>query len=67
MCLLFLLSHKERTVPDIQTVDYQEFIGDTREAAVPQRPSFPVYRVLLAIQAVSIFIVFIASKGWINA
>ena len=54
-------------MPDIQTVDYQEFIGDTREAAVPQRPSFPVYRVLLAIQAVSIFIVFIASKGWINA
>lgn len=54
-------------MPDIQTVDYQEFIGDTREATVPQKRSFPVYRVLLAIQAVSIFIVFIASKGWINA
>ena len=54
-------------MPDIQTVDYQEFIGDTREAAVPQKRGFPVYRMLLAIQAVSIFIVFIAAKGWINA
>lgn len=52
---------------DIQTVDYREIIGDTREDEVPQQTGFPVYRVLLAIQAVSIFIVFIAAKGWINA
>lgn len=52
---------------NIQPVDYQEFIGDTREDTVPQQRSFPVYRTLLAIQAVSIFIVLIAAKGWINA
>ena len=58
---------KERAVQDIQTVDYREFIGDTRAQEVPQKRAFPLYRVLFAIQAVSIFIVFIAAKGWINA
>ena len=67
MCSLFLLSFKERIMPDIQTVDYQEFAGDTRTEEVPQKRAFPVYRVLLAIQAVSILIVIVAAKGWINA
>ena len=43
---------------DIQTVEYKEH-------GVPEKRGFPVYRVLLAIQAVSIAIIFIASKGWI--
>ena len=45
---------------DIQTVEY-------REHGVPEKRGFPVYRVLLAIQAVSILIVIVAAKGWINA
>ncbi len=54
-------------MPDIQTVDYQEFAGDTRADTVPAKRGFPVYRTLLAIQAVSILIVIVAAKGWINA
>jgi hypothetical protein len=65
VCSLFLLSFKERIMPDIQTVDYQEFAGDTRADTVPAKKSFPIYRVLLAIQAICIGIVFIAAKGWI--
>jgi hypothetical protein len=61
----FLLSFKERTVQDIQTVDYREFIGDTRTEAVPEKRGFPVYRILFAIQAICIGIVFVAAKGWI--
>ena len=45
---------------DIQTVEYKEH-------GVPERRGFPVYRILLAIQAVSILIVIVAAKGWINA
>ena len=52
---------------DIQTVEYREFIGDTRAEEVPLQRGFPVYRILFAIQLVSIAIVFVASKGWINA
>ena len=52
-------------MPDIQTVEYREFIGDTREEAVPQRRGFPVYRVLFSIQLICMAIVFAAAKGWI--
>lgn len=49
---------------DVQTVTYTEILGDYQE---PQRRSsgFPIYRVLFAIQAICIGIVFIAAKGWI--
>ena len=50
---------------DIQTVDYREFIGDTKEAAVPQRRGFPVYRTLFGIQLICALIVAAAAKGWL--
>lgn len=48
---------------DVQTVEYREIPGETRTQQRSQ--GFPVYRILFGIQAVALFVVFAAAKGWI--